>query len=79
MFPNNLDKISITKNFVGRREELDNLSLILRRMATRANDSFDLCTIIGIGGQGKVSAKSWITLYLHVYLYVKDSKIILHI
>jgi len=56
MFPNNLDSIFITeKNFVGRKKELDNLSHILRRMATRANDSFDVCTVIGIGGQGKVS------------------------
>ena len=57
-FPNNLDEISTTKKFIGRKKELDNLNHILRRMATRASDSINVCTIIGIGGQGKVSPES---------------------
>ena len=57
VFPNNLDDISVTKNFVGRKSELGILNNVLRRMATRASDSLDVFTITGIGGQGKVSSR----------------------
>jgi len=55
MYPNNLDKIPVTNNFCGRRQKLDELNSILRRMATRASQSIDVCTITGIGGQGKTT------------------------
>jgi hypothetical protein len=55
MFPNNLDSISTAKEFFGRKKQLADLNINLRRMATRTNNSFDVCTITGIGGQGKVS------------------------
>ena len=57
MFRHNLDRIPITRNFLGRQKELEDLNNVLRRMATRTGDSFDVCTITGICGQGKVSPR----------------------
>lgn len=53
MPPNNLEIITTTSRFYGRRTELANLYTTLYRMATRKKQAHCVVTVTGISGQGK--------------------------
>lgn len=65
-FPNNINVNFAREKFFGRKKELTNLNDILRRMATRTHEYFDICTITGIGGQGKV-------YFIREYEYITET------